>query len=75
MGVALIDYDGDGWLDIYFTNSPSVAMALEGKKAKSALYRNNHDGTFTDVTDRAGGRVSVLGDGCGGGRLQQRRKA
>jgi hypothetical protein len=53
-GVALIDYDGDGWLDIYFTNSPSVAMALEGKKAKSALYRNNHDGTFSDVTDKAG---------------------
>ncbi|WP_084080337.1 CRTAC1 family protein [Edaphobacter aggregans] len=53
-GVALIDYDGDGWLDIYFTNSPSVAMALEGKKVKSALYRNNHDGTFTDVTDKAG---------------------
>jgi enediyne biosynthesis protein E4 len=53
-GVALIDYDGDGWLDIYFTNSPSVAMELEGKKAKGALYRNNHDGTFTDVTDKAG---------------------
>jgi hypothetical protein len=53
-GVALIDYDGDGWLDIYFTNSPSVAMALEGKKAKSALYHNNHDGTFTDVTEKAG---------------------
>src|SRR5215475_826023 len=53
-GVALIDYDGDGWLDIYFTNSPSVAMALEGKKAKSALYHNNHDGTFSDVTDKAG---------------------
>lgn len=53
-GVALLDYDGDGWLDIYFTNSPSVAMALEGKKAKSALYHNNHDGTFTDVTDKAG---------------------
>ena len=53
-GVALIDYDGDGWLDIYFTNAPSVAMALVGKKAKSALYHNNHDGTFTDVTDKAG---------------------
>ena len=53
-GVALIDYDGDGWLDIYFTNSPSVSMALEGKKARSALYHNNHDGTFTDVTDKAG---------------------
>ena len=53
-GVALVDYDGDGWLDIYFTNAPSVAMVLEGKKARSALYHNNHDGTFTDVTDKAG---------------------
>ena len=53
-GVLLLDYDGDGWLDIYFTNAPSVEMALQGQKAKSALYRNNHDGTFTDVTDKAG---------------------
>jgi enediyne biosynthesis protein E4 len=53
-GVALIDYDGDGWLDIYFTGAPSVAMELEGKKARSALYHNNHDGTFTDVTEKAG---------------------
>jgi enediyne biosynthesis protein E4 len=53
-GVALIDYDGDGWLDIFFTGAPSVAMQLEGKKARSALYHNNHDGTFTDVTDKAG---------------------
>lgn len=53
-GVALLDYDGDGWLDIYFTNSPSVQMELEGKKAKSALFHNNHDGTFSDVTDKAG---------------------
>ncbi len=53
-GVALIDFDRDGWLDIYFTNAQSVAMAKSGMKARSALYRNNHDGTFTDVTDRAG---------------------
>ena len=53
-GVALLDFDGDGWLDIYFTNAPSVAMALAGKKAKSALYRNNQDGTFTDVAEQAG---------------------
>ena len=53
-GVALIDYDGDGWLDIYFTGAPSVAMELEGKKARGALYHNNHDGTFTDVTEKAG---------------------
>jgi hypothetical protein len=53
-GVALIDYDRDGWPDIYFTNAQSVDMALGGKKARSALYHNNHDGTFTDVTDKAG---------------------
>lgn len=53
-GVALIDYDRDGWPDIYFTNSISVEMALAGKKSKSALYHNNHDGTFTDVTEKAG---------------------
>ena len=53
-GVALIDFDGDGWLDIYLTNAPSVSMALAGKFARSALYRNNHDGTFTDVAEKAG---------------------
>ena len=53
-GVALIDYDGDGWPDIYFTNAQSVDMALHGKKSRSALYHNNHDGTFTDVTEKAG---------------------
>jgi hypothetical protein len=53
-GVALIDYDRDGWPDIYFTNAQSVEMAQSGKKARSALFHNNHDGTFTDVTDKAG---------------------
>jgi enediyne biosynthesis protein E4 len=53
-GVALIDFDRDGFPDIYFTNAPSVEMALHGAKARSALYRNNHDGSFTDVTDKAG---------------------
>jgi hypothetical protein len=53
-GVALIDYDRDGWPDIYFTNAQNVEMALAGKKARGALYHNNHDGTFTDVTAKAG---------------------
>jgi hypothetical protein len=67
-GVALIDYDRDGYPDIYFTNAPSVEMALAGKKAKAALYHNNRDGTFTDVTDKAGvgypcwGQGAVVGD-------------
>jgi len=53
-GVILFDYDRDGWLDIYFTNAPSVEGVLKGEKSRGALYRNNHDGTFTDVTDKAG---------------------
>jgi enediyne biosynthesis protein E4 len=53
-GVALIDYDRDGLPDIYFTNAPTVDMALAGKKARGALYHNNGDGTFTDVTEKAG---------------------
>jgi hypothetical protein len=53
-GVALIDYDRDGLPDIYFTNAPTVEMELAGKTARSALYHNNGDGTFTDVTDKAG---------------------
>ena len=67
-GVALIDYDRDGWPDIYFTNAPDVEMQLAGKKARSALFHNNHDGTFTDVSDKAGvaypcwGNGAVVGD-------------
>ena len=53
-GVLLIDYDRDGFLDIYFTNAPTVEMALKKEKSKSLLYRNNGDGTFADVTDKAG---------------------
>src|SRR5689334_1729367 len=53
-GVILIDYDQDGWPDIYFTNAPSVEQAKKGDRARSALYHNNHDGTFTDVSEKAG---------------------
>ena len=57
-GVILIDYNRDGWPDIYFTNAPTVAEAIKDPKnlagVRGALYRNNHDGTFTDVTKQAG---------------------
>jgi hypothetical protein len=53
-GVLLIDYDRDGYPDIYFTNAPTVDMAVKGKMARGALFHNNHDGTFTDVTEKAG---------------------
>ena len=62
-GVALIDYDNDGLLDIYFVNSLTVDMVKSGEKTRSALYHNNGDGTFTDVTDRAG--VGHIGWGMG----------
>ncbi|HEY4358358.1 MAG TPA: CRTAC1 family protein [Acidobacteriaceae bacterium] len=53
-GVLLLDYDRDGWPDIYFTNAPTVAQAIAKKGAAGALYHNNHDGTFTDVTRTSG---------------------
>src|SRR5215475_1500370 len=54
-GVALLDYDNDGWLDIYLLNG-STFTAFKGKEAppRAMLLHNNHDGTFTDVTDKAG---------------------
>jgi enediyne biosynthesis protein E4 len=54
-GVALLDYDNDGWLDIYLVNG-STYEALDGKAEPphAALFHNNHDGTFTDVAAKAG---------------------
>jgi len=54
-GVGLIDYNDDGWLDIYVVNG-STFDALDGKETAphAALFRNNHDGTFTDVSAQAG---------------------
>jgi enediyne biosynthesis protein E4 len=54
-GVGLIDYDNDGWLDIYLVNGSTVD-ALTGKATPphAALFHNNHDGTFTDVAAKAG---------------------
>ncbi len=54
-GVALLDYDNDGWLDIYLVNGSTVeAEAGKAKAPHAALFHNNHDGTFTDVTAKAG---------------------
>ncbi|MGA2569491.1 MAG: CRTAC1 family protein [Terracidiphilus sp.] len=64
-GVCLIDYDNDGWLDIYFVNG-STYDALAGKAAppRAALFHNNHDGTFSDVTEKAGVANERWGYGC-----------
>jgi enediyne biosynthesis protein E4 len=68
-GVALLDYDNDGWLDIYLLNG-STFPAMKGQEAapRAMLLHNNHDGTFTDVTEKAGvanerwGFGAVVGD-------------
>jgi len=62
-GVALLDYDNDGYLDIYLVNSLTVDMVKPKQKTKSALSHNNGDGTFSDVTDKAG--VGDIGWGMG----------
>ena len=53
-GVALLDYDGDGLLDVYLTDSLTVDTAKDPKAARSALYRNRGQWRFEDVTDKAG---------------------
>ena len=54
-GVALLDYDGDGDLDVYLVNGAAMpSLVKQGEKHKNRLFRNNGDLTFTDVTDKAG---------------------
>jgi hypothetical protein len=60
-GCAFFDYDNDGWMDIFLLSGSSMAGAPSG--ASNRLYRNNRDGTFTDVTERAGLRFTGWGAG------------
>jgi len=62
-GVCVIDYDNDGWPDILFVNSMDWPGHKTGK-SYPALYHNNHDGTFTDVTRQAGLAIEMYGLGC-----------
>jgi hypothetical protein len=63
-GVCFIDYDNDGWQDIFFVNSMDWPGHKSGGKSLPALYHNNHDGTFTDVTQQAGLAFETYGMGC-----------
>ena len=66
-GVALLDYDGDGWLDVFLVNGSTLEGFPRGQEPTNHLYRNRHDGTFEDVTARAGLLASGWGQGaCAG---------
>ena len=62
-GCAFLDYDNDGWMDIYLVNSGRCDFYDPNQPLRNALYRNNRDGTFSDVTEKAG----VTGGGYGMG--------
>src|SRR5216110_718348 len=62
-GCAFLDYDNDGWMDIYLVNSGPSDFFTPKAPLRNALYHNNHDGTFTDVTDKAGVAGGTFGMG------------
>src|SRR5215467_8767333 len=53
-GAAVFDYDNDGWPDIFVVNGTTLEPLAGKKQPTNHLYHNNHDGTFTDVTENAG---------------------
>ncbi len=66
-GGVFFDYDNDGWMDIYLVNSGPADFFTPPKPLKNALYRNNRDGSFTDVTDKAGVPGAHFGMGASAG--------
>jgi hypothetical protein len=62
-GVAVFDFDNDGWPDIFIVNGTTLEGFPKDKAPSNHLYRNNHDGTFSDVTDRAGLNANGWGQG------------
>src|SRR5437016_9474416 len=66
-GCAFLDYDNDGWMDIYLVNSGPSDFFTPNAPLRNALYHNNHDGTFTNVTDKAGVAGGTFGMGVAAG--------
>jgi hypothetical protein len=66
-GCAFLDYDGDGWMDVYLVNSGPADFFTPRTPLRNALYRNNRDGTFTDVTEQAGVPGGTFGMGVAAG--------
>ena len=62
-GCAFLDYDNDGWMDIYLVNSGKCDFFTPNPPLRNALYKNNRDGTFTDVTEKAGVAAGGFGQG------------
>ncbi len=62
-GCAFLDYDNDGWMDIYLVNSGKCDFFTPSSPLRNALYKNNRDGTFTDVTEKAGVGAGGYGQG------------
>ncbi|HTU43368.1 MAG TPA: CRTAC1 family protein, partial [Candidatus Aquilonibacter sp.] len=62
-GCAFLDYDNDGWMDIYLVNSGKCDFYDPHPPLRNALYHNNRDGTFTDVTEKAGVSAGGYGQG------------
>ncbi|MGH9395465.1 MAG: FG-GAP repeat domain-containing protein, partial [Terriglobia bacterium] len=62
-GCAFVDYDNDGWMDIYLVNSGKCDFYNPEPPLRNAIYHNNRDGTFTDVTEKAGVGSGGYGQG------------
>ncbi|MCY3775282.1 MAG: VCBS repeat-containing protein, partial [Candidatus Aminicenantes bacterium] len=63
-GGGFLDYDGDGWMDVYLVNSGATPSSPSAPPGTNRLFRNNGDGSFSDVTEQAGVGDPSYGMGC-----------
>lgn len=70
-GVCWLDFDQDGWLDLYLVNSHAVQEAKQADLPRNALFHNQQDGTFADVSQGSGADLALRGNGCLAGDIDQ----